>query len=291
MSSEITVQAQPGALTEQLRYAQEVSQADILPDAYKGRPSDILVAMGFGQAMGLSPMESLYRINVIKGKPTMSAELIAAQVRKAGHKLRITKDREHLSVTATIIRSDDPDSPFSETRDQQWAQNMGLTGRENYRKQPLTMLTWRAITAVAREACPEALYGVAYSPDEMYDMQPSQQAQQCPVAQPSGQPQAVQEETVPAVVLATKYQRSKLNNVLKSCGVKTRDQSNHVYSTLIERPITGSGDIEWTEAEQLLKLSPADLSGKISEALQAYHAAAAQDTVAVATAESEADNE
>lgn len=288
MNSEMTVQAQPGVLTEQLRYAQEVSSADILPDAYKNRPSDILVAMGFGQAMGLSPMESLYRINVIKGKPTMSAELIAAQVRKAGHKLRITKDREHLSVTATIIRSDDPDSPFSETRDQQWAQNMGLTGRENYRKQPLTMLTWRAITAVAREACPEALYGVAYTPDEMYDMQPQQPA--------AGQTQAAAapaeaEESVPAVVLATKYQRSKLNNALKACGVKTRDESNHVYSSLLERPITGSGDIEWTEAEQLLKLSPAELSGKIGEALQAYHAAAAQDTTAGSAAESETGNE
>lgn len=288
MSSEITVQAQPGVLTEQLRYAQEVSQADILPEAYKNRPSDILVAMGFGQSMGLSPMESLYRINVIKGKPTMSAELIAAQVRKAGHKLRITKDREHLSVTATIIRSDDPDSPFSETRDQQWAQNMGLTGRENYRKQPLTMLTWRAITAVAREACPEALYGVAYSPDEMYDMQPS--------AQPAVQttpavPAAEAEETVPAVVLATKYQRSKLNNALKSCGVKTRDESNHVYSSMLDRPITGSGDIEWAEAEQLLKLSPAELSSKIGEALQAYHAATAQDATAESTAESETGNE
>lgn len=286
MSSDIAVQAQPGMLTEQLRYAQEVSQADILPDAYKNRPSDILVAMGFGQAMGLSPMESLYRINVIKGKPTMSAELIAAQVRKAGHKLRITKDREHLSVTATIIRSDDPDSPFSETRDQQWAQSMGLTGRENYRKQPLTMLTWRAITAVAREACPEALYGVAYSPDEMYDMQPS--AQPAAVqAQPAAAP-AEPEETVPAVVLATKYQRSKLNNALKACGVKTRDESNHVYTTLLERPITGSGDIEWTEAERLLKLPQAEISHRIGEALSAYHAAAQQDS---ATEETEATDE
>ena len=282
MSSEITVQAQPGVLTEQLRYAQEVSQADILPDAYKNRPSDILVAMGFGQAMGLSPMESLYRINVIKGKPTMSAELIAAQVRKAGHKLRITKDREHLSVTATIIRSDDPDSPFSEIRDQQWAQNMGLTGRENYRKQPLTMLTWRAITAVAREACPEALYGVAYTPDEMYDMQPQQPSQPAPAVQ---QPTQAEEEPVPAVVLATKYQRSKLNNALKSCGVKTRDESNHVYTTLLERPITGSSDIEWSEADQLLKLSQAEISHRIGEALQAYHATAQPDTTAEAVTE------
>ena len=31
------------------------------------------------------------------------------------------------------------------------------------------MLQWRAITAVARLACPEALYGVTYTPDEAAD--------------------------------------------------------------------------------------------------------------------------
>lgn len=157
-------------LNEQIQYANEVSKASIIPMAYRGKPADIIVAIGFGQSMGLSPAESLYRINVIQGKPTMSAELIAAQVRKAGHKLRISKDEASLSVTATIVRSDDPDYPISVTRDRAWAQQMGLTGKDNYRKQPLTMLTWRAITACAREACPEALFGVAYTPDEMHDM-------------------------------------------------------------------------------------------------------------------------
>lgn len=158
------------SLSEQIAYANAVCKAGIIPDAYRGKPADIIVAMGFGQSMGLSPAESLYRINVIKGKPTMSAELIAAQVRKAGHKLRISKDEANMSATCTIIRSDDPDYPFSVTRDKAWAAQMGLTGKDNYKKQPLTMLTWRAITACAREACPEALYGVAYTPDEMHDL-------------------------------------------------------------------------------------------------------------------------
>lgn len=166
------------SLSEQVAYANAVCKAGIIPEAYRNRPADIIVAMGFGQSMGLSPAESLYRINVIKGKPTMSAELIAAQVRKAGHKLRISKDEANMSVTATIVRSDDPDYPFSVTRDKAWAAQMGLTGKDNYKKQPLTMLTWRAITACAREACPEALYGVAYTPDEMHDLDDTRQTAQ-----------------------------------------------------------------------------------------------------------------
>lgn len=173
-------EAQGYDLDAQVRYANSIAKAGILPDAYRGRPADILVAIGFGQSMGLSPAESLYRINVIKGKPTMSAELIAAQVRKAGHKLRISKDERAMSATCTIVRCDDPDYPFTATRDRAWAHQMGLDAKENYQKQPLTMLTWRAITACAREACPEALYGVAYTPDEMHDLDAPAEAAAAP---------------------------------------------------------------------------------------------------------------
>jgi hypothetical protein len=79
-------------LTEQMDYARAVSSASMLPDNYRGKPADILLAVGLGSSMGLSPAESLYRISVIKGKPTASAELIAANVRKAGHKLRVATD-------------------------------------------------------------------------------------------------------------------------------------------------------------------------------------------------------
>lgn len=171
MTAEI-VRAPQATLAEQVSYANSVAKAGILPQAYRDKPADIIVAMGLGQSMGLSPMESVYRINVIQGKPTASAELIASQVRKAGHRLRIRKDEKKMSATCTIYRADDPEYPFEVTRDKAWADRMGLSGKDNYRKQPLTMLTWRAITACAREACPEALYGVAYTPDEMDDMPP-----------------------------------------------------------------------------------------------------------------------
>lgn len=159
------------SVQDQIQYAQAVSKAGILPAAYRNKPADIVVALGLGQSMGLSPAESLYRINVIQGKPTASAELITANVRRAGHKLWTEKDEEAQSVKCTIVRKDMPDHPISVTRDRAWAEAMGLATRENYRKQPMTMLTWRAITACAREACPEALYGVAYTPDEMHDME------------------------------------------------------------------------------------------------------------------------
>lgn len=168
--SEIELRSEAHHLTAQMNFARALASGTMLPDAYRNQPANVLIAIGLGQSMGLSPAESLYRIAVIKGKPTASAELIAANVRKSGHKLRVLTDEQAMSVTATIVRADDPDFEFKVTRDLAWAQSMGLDRNDNYRKQPLTMLQWRAITAVARLACPEALYGVSYTPDEMYDM-------------------------------------------------------------------------------------------------------------------------
>lgn len=238
----------PGSLTEQMQYVQQVAGAGILPQAYKGRPADILVAIGLGQSMGLSPMESLYRIDVIQGKPTLSAELIAAQVRKAGHRLRIVKDEENLSVTATIIRADDPEAPFSVTRDQKWAERMGLAGKDNYRKQPLTMLKWRAVTAVAREACPEALYGVAYTADEMHDMDAPASPAPVSKARPRRRPDPV----------AAK--RAEVRRRFDEMGYGPQQVADAI-TQVVGRTPSGWDDLTGEECDRLL----ADLKGAVRE--------------------------
>lgn len=191
MSNEI-VRAQPAQITmaEQMQFSQIVTEGDLVPQSYRGKPANALVAIGLGQAMGLSPAESLYRIDVIQGKPTASAELIASNVRKAGHKLRVEVDEQSVSVTATVWRADDPEFPHSVTRDMAWAQKMGLNTKDNYKKQPLTMLQWRAISAVARLACSEALYGVTYTPDEVEDLPSFRAAPRVQQAPPVAEPVA-----------------------------------------------------------------------------------------------------
>lgn len=162
------VQAQPQlTLAEQMQYANTISKGSLVPKAYQGSPANILIAMDFGRSMGLSPAESLYRITVINGKPTASAELIAANVRRAGHKLRVKKDEQAKKATVEIVRADDPDYTFSVTWDMAKAQQAQLSGKENWKKYPMAMLTARAITECARDACPEALFGVVYTGEEM----------------------------------------------------------------------------------------------------------------------------
>lgn len=224
-------------LRDQYQYAKLAADADIIPYQYQKNPGDILVAVNYGASMGLSFSESLYRLNVIQGKPTMSAELVASQVRKAGHKLRIYKDEAALSVRATIHRADDPDFEFSVKRDANWAHSMGLDKPDkkgnpsNYIKQPMTMLVWRAITAVAREACPEALFGAGYTPDELADEDIDNSAA------------PAQEPPVSAVVVPTPEQRKELHDLLSQCGVKTKKQARTVISALADVDSDNVADI------------------------------------------------
>ncbi|ROT86965.1 recombinase RecT [Bifidobacterium mongoliense] len=256
MGNDLTVRKSAEVtMSEQIRWAKAAEQADILPEAYKGKPANILVAVGFGASMGLSPAESLYRISVIKGKPTMSAELIASQVRKAGHKLRIRKDEAKVSVTATIVRADDPDYPFTATRDLQWAHRMGLDSPgknghpSNYQKQPMTMLTWRAISAAAREACPEALYGAGYTPDEMQDL-----------------PEHAASEPVSVQVVATHEQRMQLAELMKQGGVDNAGKARIALKALVG---VDSADVKDVPDDDVLMMldAPDLVPGRVKDAL------------------------
>lgn len=262
MSQEITT----STLSEQMQWSKAVANAGILPAAYQGKPADVLVAVGFGASMGLSPSESLYRINVIQGKPTMSAELIAAQVRKAGHKLRIKKDEQAQSVTVQIVRADDPDWPFEVTRDKAWAASMGLANKENYRKQPMTMLTWRAISACAREACPEALFGVAYTPDEMHDldhMQPATDEVTVENIEVTDEPQVTIH-----VDKATPQQAEKINSLLKKAGVTSIDEAEYVFNYLLhQNGIKDAKQLDRVDANALLS-APQVLLKRTAAALE-----------------------
>lgn len=168
MSNEIALQQQPAmTFAEQMQYAKTVCQGSLVPSAYRGQPANVLIAMDFGRSMGLSPAESLYRITVISGRPSASAELIAANVRRAGHRLRVTKDDRARKATCEIVRRDDPDFTFTATWDMAKAQQANLSNKENWKKYPMAMLTARSITECARDACPEALYGVVYTGEEL----------------------------------------------------------------------------------------------------------------------------
>jgi hypothetical protein len=164
--SEVAVQQpQATALSVKIQYAQAMAQSSLLPRQYQKQPANLLFALEYADALGVSPIHAITSIHVIEGKPSASADLIASLVRKAGHKLRVTGDAT--TCTAILIRQDDPDFEFTATWTMAQATKANLTGKSVWKQYPSAMLRARAITEVCRMGAPDALYGVIYTPEEL----------------------------------------------------------------------------------------------------------------------------
>ena len=155
----------PSALDSKVTYAKHLAQAGLLPKAYQGQPANLLLAMEYADALDIPTMTAVSSIHVIDGKPTASAGLMSALVRRAGHKLRVTGD--DTQAVAEIVRADDPDFTFRSTWTMERAKAAGLAGKGVWKSYPAAMLKARAISEVARDACQEALSGVIYTPEEL----------------------------------------------------------------------------------------------------------------------------
>lgn len=211
MSSQaLSVYSQP--LDQQINYAKAMAVSNLLPVAYQNHPENVLVALEQGRALGIAPIQAMNQINVIKGKPALSADLIAALVRRAGHRLRVEGDDTY--AQATVIRADDPDYIPKPVRwDMERAKRAGLLGNPSWQKYPAAMLRARAISEAARAWANDALYGFIYTPEELDNnwlpdadpdtgepVQATQQQEQAPPqSQPAPQPQLLNQAQIEGI--------------------------------------------------------------------------------------------
>ncbi|TMR99559.1 hypothetical protein [Nonomuraea basaltis] len=160
------------SLAERIEYSQQLAFANLLPPQYFKQPANVLWAIEFGESIGVDAITAITEVHVIKGKPSSSAGLVSALVRKAGHRMRTWVERDEngrlIKAVSTIVRSDDPEFEFKSEWTISRAQTAGLLKQnENYGKYPEAMLKARSQTEVARDACKEALCGLGYTPEEL----------------------------------------------------------------------------------------------------------------------------
>lgn len=151
---------------DRLQHAQAVAQSTLIPDGYRNQPANVLWAMDLADALCIPFPQVMQTMVVMRGRMTMSADIMAAVVRRAGHKLRVRE--QGMSVTAALVRQDDPDYEFTATWDEAKARRAGLWGQRGpWTQYPAQMLRSRAITEVCRQGASDALAGTLYSPDEL----------------------------------------------------------------------------------------------------------------------------
>lgn len=153
-------------LESRIRYAKALAASSLLPDHFRDKPANVLLVLELGRSLGIEPITALSSISVVKGRPTMSAELMRALIARAGHHFRILVSSPTV-CTIAAARREHPDEPSTFDYTLEDAQLAGLAGSENYRKHPKAMLLARCTTMTARAVFADVIGGISYTPDEL----------------------------------------------------------------------------------------------------------------------------
>lgn len=164
------------ALSEE-EMRRDLAEADIYAQAHalipyqmRGNAGDMYLLMQIAKHLNIPFITALRGLSFIGDKdvkPAMTAQLMSALVRNAGHTLREQWDPETNTATATLIRKDDPQFEHVAVWDEEKARVAGLwESTPTWMQYPKAMLTARAMSEVCRHAASEVLLGFSYVPEE-----------------------------------------------------------------------------------------------------------------------------
>lgn len=78
-----TFSLMPGSLGEAMEMATLIANSDFAPKDYKGKPSNVLIAIQMGADIGLRPMQAVQNIAIINGRPSIYGDAALALVMPA----------------------------------------------------------------------------------------------------------------------------------------------------------------------------------------------------------------
>lgn len=145
-----------------------LAKTDLVPDTYKGRPENCLIALDLANRSGQSPLTVMQNLFVVKGKPAWAGQFAIALVNASGRYQRPLKpvfvgEKGTLSygcyMTTVDWRGETVDGTVVTM---QMAQDEGWLGKpgSKWKTMPEQMMMYRAGAFFARVYCPDLLYGL-----------------------------------------------------------------------------------------------------------------------------------
>lgn len=118
-----------------------------------------------GQEMGFGPVASMTGVYIVKGRVTISANLMAAAIKR--HPAYTYRVREHTDTVCVIDFIEDGEVIGTSSFSWEDAKKGGLTGSATWKNYPRNMLFARALSNGAKWYCPDVFGGPIYTPDEL----------------------------------------------------------------------------------------------------------------------------
>jgi hypothetical protein len=138
-------------------------QSGMFPNIKNEAQAYVLILAG--AEMGVGPMEAVSGITLIQGKPTMSANLLAALVKR--HPRYDYRVADHSDTTCRIEFLQDGEVSGVSEFTLEDARKAGLGGNQTWKKYPAALLFARALTQGVRWYAPDVTSSAAYTPEEL----------------------------------------------------------------------------------------------------------------------------
>lgn len=151
------------SLTDTMTLGKVLSQSGYFSDVKQA--GQAVVKILAGAELGIGPISAMTGIYIVKGKVSLSANLIAAAIRR-----KPQYDYRIVSLTDTgceleFFYQNKPAGTVSFNKGN--AEKAGLLSGDNWRKWPRNMYFARAMSNGAKWHCPDVFGGPIYTPDEL----------------------------------------------------------------------------------------------------------------------------
>ena len=145
---------------EMEQFASQVCKTDFVPHQFKNNGSAVLAAIQYGKELGMPPMQAINSLNVIKGKVSMSVEMMKAVVMGSGLCEYALDDTNPQKCTVRIKRKGSPADVVREFSIED-ARKAGLVKPNSpWITYPSRMVYARAMGFALRDVFPDVLAGI-----------------------------------------------------------------------------------------------------------------------------------
>lgn len=160
----------PRDFDEAWRMAEYLSDSDMVPKDFKGKPANCLVAIQWGGELGLKTMQAIQNIAVINGRPSLWGDVMLALVRASPLCEYVAENIAGERAECRVKRRGEPEQVREFTKDD--ATKAGLWTKDGPWKQyPKRMLQMRARAWALRDVFTDVLKGL-HMAEEALDMPP-----------------------------------------------------------------------------------------------------------------------
>jgi hypothetical protein len=178
-TTQIAVKQEPTTelsnFTDNWKIATQIAKSDIVPDNFKNKPQNVVIALSLANRMKLEPFTVMQNMSMIKGKVSWSGSFCRTLIERSGKYKDLElnyvgekgKDTYGCYLSATRIsdgkRIDGPEVTIAMAKAEKWTSNPKWATLTDL------MLAYRCQSYFCRIHCPETMSGI-YTTEEIEDI-------------------------------------------------------------------------------------------------------------------------